>query len=175
MTKKVLVILGGNSPKNKEWVIDMSSYFGSIYTTVEIIYSSWDSPGSDVNFDKELKTLQKKVNTYKEYSIIAKSAGLLVALIGIKAMVLKPDKVIALGVPVKYSLHIGLDITQLIENSLLKREQFLVIQQKNDPQGSAALIHKTYADKVEMVTISGRDHYYGKFEQFDQYIYSFLS
>ncbi len=105
MTK--ILILGGNSNKNKDWV---DSLAGLLYTKkimgMEIVgyhYSHWNRGDVNINFNKELEHISRIVNKEKDYFVVAKSAGAILCLNGIFDKLLKPKACIFMGVAINWA------------------------------------------------------------------------
>lgn len=136
------LILGGNSPHNKEWVRQLHAALAPLFTTVATHdYAHWASAGETIDFDHELRAIQREARALDDYIIIAKSAGVLLALKGISDNILRPDKVIFLGTPLNY---IHRHTMEHEFESWLKKltEPMLAIQNAHDPAAAAGEVDR---------------------------------
>lgn len=102
-----ILILGGNSNKNKDWVDSLANL---LYTKkimgMEIVgyhYSHWNTGDVNINFNKELEHISKILNKEKDYFVVAKSAGAILCLNGIFDKLLKPKASIFMGVAINWA------------------------------------------------------------------------
>jgi hypothetical protein len=79
MGKHIIILLGGNNLKNRDWINEISKYLKVNYITVEFFYDHWEKDLQDINFELEIKRLSQfiKDKNIINYSIVAKSAGFL--------------------------------------------------------------------------------------------------
>lgn len=132
-----VLILGGNSPHNREWVGHIKTTLAPLFQTVATHdYAHWASTGSTIDFEHELRAVQREIRGLGEYVVFAKSAGVLLCLKGMAENIIKPEKVIFLGTPLNFVRQHGLD--HELEGWLKKvTEPMLVIQNAHDPVASA--------------------------------------
>lgn len=176
MKKHYLIILGGNSLKNKHWVQKMSKNLKLDYPSVEFYYSHWKENLQDINFEKELKRLIKfiKENKITNYSIVAKSAGFVLSLKGVTNNTLLPRTIVGYGLPVEYSSYRKIDLNYLIKASS-ERTNIICIQADEDPQGSFELVKKITLDTIPIWNIKDNSHNYDKFKQMANIAKAFIA
>jgi len=77
-----LIILGGNSIKNKDWVINCREYLKETFPNIDSLnYNHWNDPeNSKVNISIESEKLIEKINETEDFIILAKSIGILISL-----------------------------------------------------------------------------------------------
>lgn len=164
------LILGGNSPHNREWVAQlraaMTPLFGNIATHD---YAHWASAGATIDFDHELRAVQREARMLNNYVIIAKSAGVLLSLKGIAENTLRPAKVVFLGTPLNYVRQHTMEHD--FESWLRKAtEPMLLVQNDHDPVASASELGRHIKTVVSpsLVTFAelpGSTHDYVDFAQ----------
>jgi len=101
---KKLIILPGNSTKNKAWGDSMAAYYGKLFDEVYVQnYDHWVSGEETINFDTEAKKLREVVSVdaekTPEYTIFAKSYGSVLALQAIHKGFITPKQCIFFGIP----------------------------------------------------------------------------
>ncbi|HZM63838.1 MAG TPA: hypothetical protein VFB59_01765 [Candidatus Saccharimonadales bacterium] len=136
------LILGGNSPHNKEWVQQLRAALTPLFATVATHdYAHWASGGSTIEFDHELRAIQQELRPLQDFVVVAKSAGVLLTLKGMADNTVRPEKVIFMGLPLGYIRQHNLEHEF---ESWLKSltEPILVIQNAHDPVGSAAEVDR---------------------------------
>ena len=132
------LILGGNSPHNKEWVQQVKAALTPLFTSIATHdYAHWASAGSTIDFEHELRAVQREIRALDDYVVFAKSAGVLLCLKGMAENIIRPEKVIFLGTPLNFVKQQAME--HEFENWLEKvTEPMLVIQNAHDPVASAA-------------------------------------
>lgn len=170
--KKKVIIIGGNSSKNNAWVQRAAKIYTPTYDVIPFSFSHWETDQTDIDFKWELQKLVKIVAAYDEYFIVAKSAGALLALMGIHEKVIKPAALIVMGLPLNYAAYRDMDIANLYEN-VTTRCPSLIIQQAQDPEGSAADV-KSLLPTIPIIRIEGRDHSYDELMDVKRYVDDFI-
>lgn len=172
-----LVLLGGNSVVNKQWLSDFSSVlkpnFESTYTHH---YRHWEAGAEFIDLNFELQALSVAINPKQPYVVVAKSAGVLVTLKGVAEKVLTPHKCIFIGTPVHWAKEHNFAIDAWLSNYLLPT---LFIQQSHDPAMSFGDL-KQYLDQeniknCQLIELPGDDHVYGNFDQLKKRVIAFKS
>ncbi len=176
MEKHHLIILGGNSPGNKKWVQEMSNCLKQRYPTSEFYYSHWNTENSDIDFEKEIGRLSNliKEKNVRNYSLVAKSAGFVLALQGTANSELRPRTIVGYGLPIEYAKYRGINLKTLIEHSA-KAASVMCVQARGDPQGSLADVENLIADMIPVVGIEGKTHDYSQFEGMSNIANAFVS
>ena len=171
---KNLIILGGNSKNNIPWIKEMEESYKKDYNVSTLFYDNWDEENKDIDFDLELNKLVEITKEYDEHIIISKSAGSLLALNGITSNLINPKLLVIMGIPLKFLNHFNVDIKDLF-NKVLIKTKILVIQQKNDPQGSSQEIEKILTNNVNFIEIPGNNHAYNEISYIKNIIDNFIS
>lgn len=158
-----LILLGGNSIENKQWLHDFSAvfdpHFASIYTHN---YRHWERGEQLIDLNYELDALSKNIPVEQPYIVVAKSAGVLLTIKGIAEKVLQPKKCVFIGTPVQWVQAQGFDVDTWFQDYSLPT---LFIQQSHDPVISfnelkQYLLQKEIKNYL-LSNISGEDHIYG--------------
>lgn len=163
MKNKYLLLLGGNVKNNISWLNKIKKTFIRDYEVKKIYYDHWKN-GNEIDFEIELNKLVKVINGVKDYYIIAKSVGSIISLLGVDRKIIKPKKIVILGLPLNYLKKINLNIKPLIASAIHETE-ILIIQQKNDPVGKYAEVIKEVSESnIKVIEIPGNYHIYGNME-----------
>lgn len=176
MEKHHLIILGGNSQGNKKWVQEMNNCLRQSHSTSKFYYSHWETENSDIDFEKEIKRLSNLIKNkdIRNYSLVAKSAGFILALQGTANGELRPRTIVGYGLPIEYAGYRGINLKTLIEYSA-KAASVMCVQAHGDPQGSLADTEKLIADMIPVVGIEGQAHDYSQFEVMSDIANAFVS
>ena len=154
-----IVILGGNSTSNIEWVKDLSKKLSSSLEKKTISYRHWSSGDNMIDIDYEGKKLANLLD--KSDVVIAKSAGSLVLLKALSISKIKIKKAIIFGFPLKWAVNNNLSVVNLV-NSL--NCSSIIYQNKKEIIGTPAEINKLFKNKrvknYELVELEGEGHYY---------------
>lgn len=178
---RTLIILPGNSPKNKEWGEGIAKAFGGLFDTVyQQSYTHWATGEETINFDHELEKLRtvimNETKTDVQYYIFAKSFGALLALMSVYRGFITPKQCVFFGLP--FNLARDHDIFKGEWAPLTSfKIPSLAFHNDND-----YVAHHAYtAEKlvsipsIELVTTKGDDHGYFEFKSYKERIKAFLS
>ncbi len=160
-----LVILPGNSHLNKEWAENASSFFSKDFEDRYVQnYLHWDNEQDTINFEVEAKKLVENIGD-TECTILAKSAGAMLAIYCVSKNLIKPRKCIFVGLPVIWAKERNFDLEKWIQNFDIPT---IVIQNSNDPVTSYAqaksFLDALHKENIEIREIHGDDHTYDNFE-----------
>lgn len=158
-----IIILGGNTPNNIKWLQKMTNVYEKDYNVFILSFDNWKN-NTMIDFEKESKKLIKLCNGKENYTIIAKSAGAILAAIEIKKKNINPSRLIVLGLPLKFSFNNHIDVKKIFDD-INNKCKVLIIQQKYDPQGSAKEVYDMFDGKIIVKTINGNKHIYANFLQ----------
>ena len=173
---KEIIILGGNHISNLDWMKKLESTLDFDFNVKKIEYLHWknDNP-EEIDFDDEMVELEKTLSSKNNVNIIAKSAGVILALLAIQKGIISPDKVVFIGIPVKWALERNINV-QLLFNFLTANS--LIIQQDQDYMISfkdlLSLLKQTNYKNYKTLKIKGSDHTYSNIEDFKDEIISFI-
>jgi predicted alpha/beta hydrolase family esterase len=171
-----IILLGGNSKGNIEWLKQLESELGKYYNDIfSHYYNHWKTNESPIDLDQELENLQKELKNIENYVIIAKSAGTLLTLKGIYEHKLNPTLCVFIGTPILWAQENNFDVNSWLKDySLLT----LFIHQANDPAISSnefeALLKELNCKNYNLYVIPGDDHEYSDFQIIVEAINSFF-
>jgi hypothetical protein len=97
-----LILLGGKSLKNQEWIEKVKYEFRIYFPNSEIIYyDHWNKKEfQEIDLDLEAKKLAECAKTKKYFSIFAKSMGTIITMKAVKEYGLNPVFCVFTGLPV---------------------------------------------------------------------------
>lgn len=176
MKKHHLIILGGNSQGNRKWVEEMNDCLKQSYSISKLTYSHWETEDSDIDFEKELRQLSNliKDKNIKSYSVVAKSAGFILALQGTANGELRPRTIVGYGLPIEYAEYRGINLKTLIQHSA-NAASVMCVQAHDDPQGSLTDTEMLVSDMILILGIEGKTHDYVEFEDMSNIAKAFVS
>lgn len=172
-----LILLGGNSIKNKDWIEKVEEQMSPLFDETHIqYYEHWSTEGAQIDIDKEIKTLAKTLAEEDEYIIFAKSIGCIIALRTIKEHHIKPESYLFTGFPLNFSLEHKLPIDQWVKNLDIDG---IIIQNKDDPAGSSEKVDefliKNQVINYDMVELEGNTHDYENLDEITGFMEVLLS
>ena len=165
-----LLLLSGNSPRNKAWIDVVDSNLSELFTqTLVHQYAHWETGADFIDFDLELSRLTDAVTMHQPYAIFAKSVGSILTLQGLAAGKLLPRAILIAGLPLKLISELTLPVTDWLRQSVIP---ILIVQNENDPVGSynevAALISTLDNDAISTMSLPGKTHEYEDFSKLKQ-------
>ena len=144
-----LILLGGNSVSNKEWIEKVEKALSPLFSkTIIQYYKHWSNEGEPFDFNEESLSLKKITEGLDKYVIFAKSIGSVLTMKCMGDNSINPQKCIFVGVPINIAKDINVDIGGLIEGHSVPT---LFIQKTLDPLGFFADI----AHALENSSVSG--------------------
>ena len=159
-----LLILGGNSQRNKEWVYKVNSFVGDLFEdTLVHEYRHWQNGEEMIDFDAELKITADEAQALSDYGVFAKSVGSLLTITLIDSNELKPVFCVFAGVALKLAKESDIDIEHLVKSL---KCPVVIIQNDKDPVGTFAEVSAIASglDNVQVVETVGDDHSYDDLE-----------
>lgn len=101
---KKLVILPGNSPKNKTWGEEVAATYGAQFDAVyQQDYDHWESGEETIDFEREAEKLRDAVasdgGADVEHYVFAKSFGSILTLLSVHKGYVVPAKCVFFGMP----------------------------------------------------------------------------
>lgn len=159
MKNKNILILGGNTSNNLEWIKKFTKDFQKDNKVKNIKYNHWNTD-KELDFELETNKVLNELNEFNTYSIIAKSVGSIITLKAIKNNLIKPENLIILGLPLMYIERKKIDINSLLDDAITKTN-ILIIQQKDDPIGKYDEVTKLISKDIKVISIPGHYHIYG--------------
>ncbi len=174
-----LVILSGNSVKNKGWGELMLAEYGPRFdSTFMLDYDHWVSGEPTINFVVEERKIAAHVAVLPadtEIVLFAKSVGSLLAFTTIAHGVLKPIKCIFFGIPFDMAVdNLFKDNWSAIDNFIIPAIAF---HNKNDPTTKYECTKDTLAEHNPAITLIETvesDHWYGDTLTYNRTIIPFL-
>lgn len=175
----MLVILPGNSKKaNERWLNDSAKTFSDPEKTGEVYtqpYTHWETGEKIINFDVELEKLSKALEGQENYVIFAKSAGAMLTVYGVSKGVLKPERCVFVGLPMKWAKENNFFLPEWLENF---DASTLIFEQTEDPFASFTelqeILQKLGKENITLEEIPGNDHKYEDFSLFKERAMEFL-
>lgn len=173
-----LILLPGNSKKNKDWINQVEKCLGSIFAKTYIHnYQHWEdeNESNNIDFELELENLVEATKDMDGYVVFAKSAGVLLALLGIKRGLLNPANCVFVGLAYSYGEKRGLDLDELFDSYFIPT---LFIQKTFDPaihfEELREFLMESNVRNYELVEIPGDDHHYENIAEIKDLIKVFL-
>lgn len=172
-----IIVLGGNSRGNKQWVASVASELGEIHASiVAFSYSHWNlSEETIINLDSELYRLRGLLKDKRRYVFVGKSAGALLVLKGVYEKKLFPLACIFLGTAVLWGRENSFKIDDWLKEYSVPT---LFIQKEADPAiGSdelSVLLKKKNANRCRVSSLLGDTHEYTDYQQYGKLTKEFL-
>lgn len=173
---KNIIILPGNSEKNKEWLDSAREFFGHHFDNVYTLeYEHWSKGGEMADINTESTRLGEIISKLDGSAVIlAKSVGSLLTIYSYhsnKIDRVKIQKCVFLGFPLKWGRSVGFDIdTWSLDFSFPTQ----IIQNTDDPVTSAPFIRSEQDSgkfvNLKLIEHEGDDHWYGYFDDILKYI-----
>lgn len=149
--------LPGLDPKTEAWAEKLMGELSVERDHLSIQrYDHWQEPGSrNIEIETEIEKLQRVTVDL----LIAKSIGTVLALFAVKNKVVRPQKMVLIGVPVLSCARENIDLKRLAEEL---RIPALYIQQKDDVVGSSDALYTEVgkAPLAQIVETPGNNHQY---------------
>ncbi len=177
---KELIILPGNSVKNRTWGEVMRDHYGPWFDSVYLHeYEHWETGAPVIDFDVELVKLRERTKplfgAVGETVVMAKSAGSLLAFVAAAEGVLVPDKALFFGIPFDLAAEgIFKDDWSPVANFKVSA---LAFHNEQDPTADyryTMAILAQYALHITLITTPDEDHWYGNTDVYDAYVAAFL-
>lgn len=171
-----LLILGGYSDYNKEWVESIKKTFGDLFESTEIMYyDNWADYKEDADIRPEVEKLKKIAEGKENLIVLAKSVGVALTLQAVHNGYIKPDKCIFLGTAYEWSKQNGWDMDVLLKDFDIPA---LFFQQTDDTTASFKKIKEVLealnVKNYDMVELPGEDHKYRDVQDIRRYAEPFI-
>jgi len=169
-----LVLLGGNSGKNLDWVNKASDYFKQNFPSNKILYyQHWTNSGMEMDLNLEAKKLVEIGKNNQNLTVFAKSAGIMTTLIAMKDYGLKPQKCVFVGFPSNVLDDWGINYLPYLQEVNIQTTLF---QNSDDPMGTyektKEIFEKNQISNINLILEDGNTHDYNAF---DKYLIKLLS
>ncbi len=163
----MLVLLPGNSARNKEWIESIRDRIrGEI-----VIYEHWKSGEKTIDIDCEVKKLIKLANG-EVIDVFAKSAGCIVALQAVHRAGLNIRKAVFVGTAVLWADEMTIPVMAWLEEWSVPT---LFIQKQQDPAISAEELRGIMPSGNELIVLPGDDHDYLELDAYIGRVKEFLN
>lgn len=157
----------------------MLQHYGPQFDTATMqSYEHWDNDDPVIDFDVELVKLRERTSPLfadVELTIMAKSAGALLAFVAVAEGILKPAQCVFFGIPFDLAAEgIFKDDWSAVENF---RIPAIAFHNQNDPTADYRFTMATlaqYAPSVRFITTPEEDHWYGNTDLYDASLDEFL-
>jgi alpha-beta hydrolase superfamily lysophospholipase len=171
-----LIILGGYSNYNKEWVENIQKTLGDLFESVDILYyENWQDYKEDADIRPEVEHLKKLAQGKESLVVLGKSVGVALTLQAIHSGYIKPEKCIFLGMAYKWSIENGWDMDVLLKDFDIPT---LFFQQTDDYTTSFSavkeVLEKSGVKNFNMVELSGEDHKYNNMQEIRKHAEVFI-
>jgi hypothetical protein len=171
---KHLIVLPGNSARNKEWGERMLSHYAEHFDSLYLQeYDHWES-GADMDMvaeEAKLRTHIEALEKDTQVFVLAKSAGSILCIGTVQAGFLNPVYCAFFGIPFEWA------VTDVFGGNWGAVESYNIpttaFHNVNDPVATYAYTKAVISDrmqKVSLVTAEGSDHNYDDIELYDQYL-----
>jgi len=162
-----VVLLGGNSPKNENWLKDLRKELKILFSDIYLHkYSHWQTGQEVIDLDKELEKLSKELKDQKNYIIIAKSAGAILALKGIKEKILTPKACIFMGTAIIWAKYQGHKIEKWLKGYFVPT--LFILNSKDpaiSPEDLMGTLEKQKVSNYKMKILLAKGHDYLDFKK----------
>lgn len=162
-----LVLLGGMSPHNLDWIEEVSKNFENEKLNQIVFYEHWNNENNQMDLEKEALKLKDITTNLENFSIFAKSAGIATTLKAIKDLNLKPSKCVFVGLPLNM---VNETDSNLLSN--LKNVEFPLyfFQNTNDPFTNFETVKKEIENlglkNTEIIEEEGNTHDYKNYKSY---------
>ena len=165
------LLLPGMSPRHREWIRQLAEAIKPHFGEVRFLdYAHWDTPGAEMDLEREIHQAAELAKDLGEYVVIAKSIGTVLTTLGTARGMLAPQACVFLGFPLNV-VHDLLEAGELAE-ALKQLPPTAFVHNQNDPLGTAdevrAYLAKNAPAKYEIIPTPGDTHDYVDFNQMIQ-------
>jgi alpha-beta hydrolase superfamily lysophospholipase len=171
-----LLILGGYSDYNKEWVENIQKTLADLFESTDILYyENWSNYREDADISSEVERLREVAKEKDNLVIFGKSVGVALTLQAIHNGYIKPKKCIFVGTPYEWSIKNGWDMDILLKDFAVP---VLFLQQTEDLSTSFQtiknLLEKSGVKDYKIVELPGGDHQYNSMDEIRKYSEPFI-
>lgn len=129
-----LILLGGMSQRNKEWLLGVEKHLAPLFDeTYAHQYAHWASAAPQIDLEHELSVLKTKIRGMEPYVLFAKSAGVVLSAKGIAEKVLQPHACLFTGTPLGFVRDYGHQMDEWLKHLNVPT---IFVQNAHDPTGS---------------------------------------
>jgi len=161
-----VLVLGGMSPRHKEWVRQVASVLKPHFNEVRLLdYRHWDQEGAEMNLEYEITQTTMLAQDLGDYVVVAKSIGTVVAILANSRDLISPARCVFMGFPLKVVLATIPEVADALPK-LPVDTTFL--HNDHDPLGAAedisAYISEHMPQAPVFMTMPGGTHDYIDFD-----------
>ncbi len=159
--KTNLILLGGESLKNKAWIEQVRDGLQANFETEILYYDHWQVAEGKISFAVETGKLLQMTAGLTDFILFAKSAGSWMSLQAVAEGKVKPDKFVIVGPAWDWAINNGFKPEELINQVSVP---VLIIDKSFDPSLAFADLQQMLADhkrpNLQLVEIPGDTHNY---------------
>lgn len=157
-----LILLPGNNWRNQAWIEQVHKTVAPDFDQVWVqYYDNWKARTALLNMDLETEELANKARDFGKYCILAKSAGVLLAMKAIKEGKIKPEKCVFVGTAIRWGLEQGWPVDEWVKGYSIPT---LFVQRSEDQVMTFGelrhALDKAGATNFRLVELPGRSHHY---------------
>ncbi len=154
------LLLPGNSPRHAVWIEELGVALAGNFDTIKTQhYHHWQTRAKWADVGHEIVEASNLSENLDPYVIVGKSIGTVIAARATAEGILRPEKLILLGVPINGGADSKLFIQWLRKITV----PVVILQNTSDPLGSYADIETAFGDvsaNVTLVQLPGDTHDY---------------
>ncbi|MEX0917772.1 MAG: hypothetical protein WDZ93_01295, partial [Candidatus Paceibacterota bacterium] len=177
-----LIVLPGNSIKNKAWGEAVVARFGSLFDESYMqSYDHWESGAETIDFDRESEKLRERVaadGPEAVHFVFAKSFGSILAFLSIHRGYVTPAQCVFFGIPLNLVDEQGIWNGEWSPLSTFTVPA-LAFHNQDDPVASFSFTKEKLAEhtvsSITVVPLDGEDHSYTGLEEYAAQIEAFLA
>lgn len=171
-----LLILGGYSDYNKEWVENIQKNLADLFESTDILYyENWSNYKEDADISSEVERLREIAEGKDNLVIFGKSVGVALTLQAIHNGYIRPAKCVFVGMAYDWSIKNGWDIDVLLKEFNIPS---LFIQQTEDLsthfEKVKSVLEKLEVKNYQLVEVAGGDHQYSDMNEIRKYVEPFI-
>lgn len=157
-----LILIPGNSKRNKEWLIAVQEAFSPDFDqSYRHDYLHWDNNNDIINMDLEIDRLSQSVSSLSPYTIFAKSIGSIVTIKAIFEKRIDPHACLIAGLPLAMINDQKIPVNEWLQSI---STPILIAQNAKDPLGSyievSRYIDTVKGSKIKTIELESDSHDY---------------
>ncbi|MFM2339582.1 MAG: hypothetical protein RLZZ360_218 [Candidatus Parcubacteria bacterium] len=161
-----LIVLPGNSQKNKAWgELMLEHYAPEFDSSFMLEYDHWESEKTTIDFAREEDKLRTHVATLPSNTdvvLFAKSAGSLLAFLAIHHGAITPNYCVLFGIPFDLAAdNLFKDHWSPVDSFGVKAIAFHNLADPTTSYEFTKSILGTHAPQITLITTNETDHWYG--------------
>ncbi|MFN3693338.1 MAG: hypothetical protein ACK4SL_04605 [Candidatus Paceibacteria bacterium] len=161
-----LIVLPGNSLKNKAWGELMLEMYTSQFDSAFMLeYDHWVSGEANINFAREEEKLRAHTASLPTGTVIvlmAKSAGSLLAFLAIHHRAITPSHCVFFGIPFDLAAeNLFKDDWSAVDSFAIKAIAFHNVADPTTSYEFTKSMLEAHAPRITLITTNEADHWYG--------------